>query len=46
LGYTPEELKDLHVWEWEHVFSGKTLLEMIKTALFIFIDCYRILLFY
>ncbi len=30
LGYSPEEARRLHVWDWEHVSSRERILEMIR----------------
>ncbi|MDR9439737.1 MAG: diguanylate cyclase [Halomonas sp.] len=32
LGYTPEEMKALHVWDWDTQFSQKELLEMLQNV--------------
>lgn len=32
LGYTVEEILQLHVWDWDTQFSKETLLQMIKTV--------------
>jgi PAS domain S-box-containing protein len=32
LGYTPEEIKDLHVWDWENTINREKLMEMIHTV--------------
>lgn len=32
LGYTMEEVQELHVWDWDHNFSKATLKEMIRTV--------------
>jgi PAS domain S-box-containing protein len=32
LGYTPEEMLELYVWDWDYQWSKEHLLEMIKTV--------------
>jgi len=32
LGYTPEEMRELHVWDWDAEFNRKQILEMIRTV--------------
>lgn len=32
LGYKPEEIKNLYVWDWENIASRETVLEMLRTV--------------
>ena len=32
LGYTPEEIKNLYVWDWDHAIDRRRLQEMIDTV--------------
>ncbi len=32
LGYSPEEMFELHVWDWDALFSKEQILEMVKTV--------------
>jgi PAS domain S-box-containing protein len=32
LGYSPEEARELHVWDWEYLYPRERVLEMVRTV--------------